>query len=104
VTLNSNSGNRQNSNPLYDEDDHNEAYNHQLSPYNRLDVSISYKRSRAAPNRVWTSEWVLSVYNVYAHRNTQFYYRSIDPETKKPYIKEISFFPVIPTLTYRLSF
>ncbi|THU39565.1 hypothetical protein FAM09_13765 [Niastella caeni] len=103
VTLNSGSGN-QNSNPLYDEDDHKEAYNHQLSPYNRLDVSVSYKNRRIAPNRTWTSEWVLSVFNVYAHRNTQFYYRSIDPETKKAYIKEIPFFPVIPTLTYKLSF
>ncbi|OQP63879.1 hypothetical protein A3860_23375 [Niastella vici] len=103
VTLNSGSGN-QNGNPLYDEDDHNEAYNHQLSPYNRLDVSVSYKKSRAAANRTFTSEWVLSVFNVYAHKNTQFYYRSIDPQTKKPYIKEIPFFPVIPTLTYKLSF
>ncbi|AEV99609.1 hypothetical protein A4D02_27605 [Niastella koreensis] len=89
-------------NPLYDEDGHNSsnnAYNHQLSPYNRVDVSLMYRKTGAL-----TSEWVLSVYNVLAHRNTQFYYRSIDPVTKKPYIKEIPFFPVIPTLTYRLKF
>jgi hypothetical protein len=105
VTLDTNPDN-QSGNPLYDDDDHNgnDVYNHQLSPYNRLDISVTYKKSRAGRNRTWTSEWALSVYNVYAHRNTQFYYRTIDPETKKPYIKEISFFPVIPTLTYKLSF
>jgi hypothetical protein len=109
VTLGTNTNNQSGSrddNPLYDEgDDHNNnAYNHQLSPYNRVDVSITYRKIRALSKRTLTSEWVLSVYNVFAHKNTQFYYRAIDPQTQKPYIKEIPFFPVIPTLTYRLKF
>lgn len=105
VTLDTHTGDpsgTRDDNPLYEEDDHDSgtnAYNHQLSPYNRVDVSLTYRKIGPL-----TSEWVLSVYNVFAYRNTQFYYRSIDPETKKPYIKEIPFFPVIPTLTFRLKF
>ena len=94
-------------NPLYEEEDHqnnSNVFNHQLSPYNRLDASITYRKSRNTTKRVLTSEWVLSVYNVYAHKNTQFYYRLINPETKQPYIKEIPMVPVIPTVTYIFRF
>lgn len=98
-------------NPLFDDDDNNntgsavtEPNNYRLTPYNRLDLSISYKKVRNTKHRSWKSEWVLSVYNVYARRNTYFAYRSIDPVTRQVSIRQVSFIPIIPSLTYMLKF
>lgn len=114
VTLNTNplpqpSGN-QDDNPLFeDEDNNNIAYstepnNYRLTPYSRLDLGISYRKIRVTKNKLWESEWKLVVYNVYAHENTYFAYRSIDPVTRRASINQVSFIPVIPSLTYTLKF
>jgi hypothetical protein len=78
--------------------------NYRLDPYNRLDLSISYKKQKQLAHRTLETEWVFSVYNVYARPNTFFAYRSIDPVTKLPVVKQVSFFPIIPSITYRLKF
>jgi len=102
-----------NSNPLYDDETDNGGTttsttlpenNYRLSPYNRLDLGISYKRRRATRHGFLEAEWILSVYNVYAHRNASFAYRAIDPVTKQVSAREVSVIPVIPTLTYSLRF
>lgn len=78
--------------------------NYMLDPYNRLDISVSYKNKKQLANRVLESEWILSVYNVYARPNTFFAYRTFDPATLKPLVQQVSFISVIPSITYRLSF
>ena len=78
--------------------------NYRLAPYNRLDLSISYKKQKYLTHRTLETEWVFSVYNVYARPNTFFAYRSIDPVTKLPVVQQVSFFPIIPSITYRLKF
>jgi hypothetical protein len=80
------------------------ANNYRLSPYNRLDLSIRYIKSRNIGRRVLETEWIFSVYNVYARHNTSFVYRSIDPSTRQVKAKEVSFIPVIPSITYNLKF
>ena len=80
------------------------ANNYRLSPYNRLDLSIRYKKSRNIGRRVLETEWIFSVYNVYARRNSSFVYRTIDPSTRKVIAKEVPFIPVIPSITYSLKF
>lgn len=101
----------QDDNPLFEEEDNGgsgsyvtEQNNFQLSSYNRLDLGIRYRKARNNKNRKWKSEWNLAVYNVYAHSNTYFAYRSINPVTKQPFITQVSFIPVIPSLTYMLNF
>ncbi len=114
VTLNTNpvpppSGNQED-NPLFEEEDNNSSSastdpnNYRLTPYSRLDLGISYRKTRNTKNRKWESEWKLSVYNVYAHQNTYFAYRSIDPVTRQASINQVSFIPIIPSLTYNLKF
>jgi hypothetical protein len=110
-TLNMNNGSSsQNTNPLYDEEDTGgssvttQIDNYRLSPYNRLDLSISYKKRRETNKRAIESEWIFSVYNVYAHRNTYFTYRAIDPSTNQPVANEVSFVPIIPSITFSLKF
>jgi hypothetical protein len=80
------------------------ANNYRLSPYNRLDLSIHYVKSRKTRNRTLETEWIFSVYNVYARQNNSFVYRTIDPATRQVVAKELPFIPVIPSLTYSLKF
>jgi hypothetical protein len=80
------------------------ADNYRLSPYNRLDLSIHYRKTRTAGRRVLETEWIFSVYNVYARQNSAFVYRTIDPSTRQVIAKQVPFIPVIPSITYRLKF
>lgn len=104
---------QQNSNPLYDNEDDNgdtqtstliAENNYRLTPYNRLDLAISYKKLRKMQQRTIETEWTFSVYNAYARNNGSFAYRAIDPATKEPVIKEVSFLPIIPSITFRCRF
>lgn len=78
--------------------------NFRLTPYNRLDISIRYHSTRVLPKRITETEWSFSVYNVYARHNTYFVYRSIDPVTKQPVANQVSFVPVILSLSYSYRF
>ena len=78
--------------------------NFRLTPYNRLDLSISYHSKKVLPKRITETEWALSVYNVYARHNTFFVYRSIDPVTKQPVANQVSFIPVILSISYAYRF
>ena len=107
----SNSGS--NGNPLYDQENGNgstdnfsatAANNYRLTPYNRLDLSFSYKKCWNIGRRILESEWLLSVYNVYARNNASFAYRTIDPVTRQVVAREVSFIPVIPSISYSLKF
>ncbi|GAC1535963.1 MAG: TonB-dependent receptor [Sediminibacterium sp.] len=101
-------------NPIYQQDDGNgsgtgnppdiEVNNYRLTPYDRLDLGISYKKTKQTSHRITESEWSLSIYNVYAQNNISLAYRAIDPVTKQAVVKEVSFIPVIPTITYHYKF
>ena len=80
------------------------ANNYRLTPYNRLDLSLHYLKSRDIGRRTFVSEWIFSVYNVYARPNNSFVYRTIDPNTRKVIAKQLPLIPVIPTITYNLTF
>jgi hypothetical protein len=80
------------------------ANNYRLSPYNRLDFSLHYLRSRNRGNRTLVSEWTFSVYNVSARPNNSFAYRTIDPSTRKVVAKQLPLIPVVPSVTYSLTF
>jgi hypothetical protein len=80
------------------------ANNYRLSPYNRLDLSIHYMKSRNTGKRILETEWIFSVYNVYARQNNSFVYRTIDPATRKVVARELPLIPVIPSITYSLKF
>lgn len=85
-------------------DNLSEQNNFRLQPYNRLDISISYRNTRKLQNRNLETAWVFSLNNVYARANTFFAYCSIDPVTKQPVAVQVSFVPVIPSLSYNLKF
>jgi hypothetical protein len=80
------------------------ADNYRLSPYNRLDLSIRYRKTGNWGRRVLETEWIFAVYNVYARANNSFVYRTIDPATGNIIAKQVPFIPVIPSVTYSLKF
>jgi hypothetical protein len=80
------------------------ANNYRLTPYNRLDFNVSYTKAKVIHGRRWETEWILSVYNVYARPNNSFVYRTIDPTKGTVVAKQLPLIPVIPSITYSLKF
>lgn len=78
--------------------------NYRLSPYNRLDFSATYTKVREVHGRRWETEWIFSVYNVYARPNNSLVYRTIDPAKGTVIAKQLPLIPVIPSITYSLKF
>ncbi|MEY2587983.1 MAG: hypothetical protein RLY11_1832 [Bacteroidota bacterium] len=80
---------------------------YRLAPYHRLDFSATYS---PVPKKVrkWQSNWVFSVYNVYSRKNPYFYYYNQTGSaflgTLEVQAKQVSLFPVIPSVTYNFKF
>ncbi len=73
--------------------------------YHRLDISATLHVQR---KKKWESSWNFSVFNVYNRYNPYFIYfdDSVDEKTGefKLQAKQVSLFPVIPSITYNFKF
>lgn len=78
--------------------------NYRLNNFHRLDISAIYKKPRKIFHKMYDSEWVFSVYNLYSRRNPYFVYLSTDDITKVPVAKQVSLLPAIPSVTYNFKF
>jgi len=79
---------------------------YRLPPYHRLDISAIYKPKPKRPRRL-TGSWAFSIYNVYSRQNPYFLY--VDQEGSaqtgmKVAVKQVSIFPILPSITYNFSF
>jgi len=106
-----------------DEDDYIDALIYgernsaRMKPYHRLDVGFNYtKLTRNHRKAVWT----FSIYNVYNRQNPYFYYYGTEKKffnyyytyyrndpfyaDRKLSLYQVSFFPMIPTVSYKLYF
>ena len=80
---------------------------YRLPAYHRLDLSAIYTPT-FKPNKKIHGSWVFSVYNVYDHLNPYFIYFN---QTGSPYngtlkvdARQVSLFPIIPSITYNFKF
>jgi len=80
---------------------------YRLPSYSRLDLGAIYTPNKH-PQRKLKSEWVFSVYNAYNRKNPYFIYFD---QTGNPYdgslnvqAKQVSIFPVIPSVTWNFKF
>ncbi|PWT99555.1 MAG: TonB-dependent receptor [Bacteroidetes bacterium] len=80
---------------------------YRLKPYNRLDFSAIYTPVPKKPRRLQTN-WVFSIYNVYSRANPYFIYFD---QTGSPYngtlkvqAKQVSLFPILPSVTWNFKF
>jgi outer membrane receptor protein involved in Fe transport len=77
-----------------------------MRSYHRLDVSATYT-PKPKKERKYKASWVFSIYNLYSRQNPYFYY--FDQEgnpangTLKVQAKQVSLFPVIPSVTYNVK-
>ena len=80
---------------------------YRLPSYHRLDLAaiLTPKKNE---NRKWKSEWVFSVYNVYNRKNPYFIYfdqtGSLGQGNLQIQAKQVSIFPVIPSVTWNFKF
>ncbi|MCW3463105.1 TonB-dependent receptor [Chitinophaga nivalis] len=81
-------------------DRYDSRYNFRTADEHRLDLSITYSKQK----KRWRKTWNLSIYNVYNQKNALFYYLQEDEVTKKRYLNKITILPILPSITYSVSF
>jgi hypothetical protein len=69
-----------------------------LPSYQRLDVAVN-KHSK---KRNFSSTWTLGAYNIYNRKNPWFAYLAYENNTRVA--KQVSLFPIIPSVSYRIQF
>jgi hypothetical protein len=80
---------------------------YRLPSYHRLDFSATYTPVPKKQRKV-SSSWNFSIYNAYSRRNPYFFYfdqtGSAFDGTLQVQAKQVSLFPVIPSVTYNFKF
>ena len=78
---------------------------YRLIPYHRLDLSISI---RGKERKRFKSEWVFAAYNVYNRKNPYFIYFDTEGDLYSANLqikaKQVSLFPIIPSITWNFKF
>ena len=88
--------------------DLSEKNNFRMAPYHRLDLGIQFHKMKKWGERIWE----ISVYNAYNRKNPFLYYSSSkqvgDLQTNQlnriGILKQVSLFPIIPSVTYSFKF
>ncbi|MBK5286488.1 MAG: TonB-dependent receptor, partial [Bacteroidia bacterium] len=91
-----------NGNVVYE---YGERNGYRMIPYHRLDISATLFVKK---KKKWESSWNFSVFNVYNRANPYFIYfedtGSTSEGTLKLQAKQVSLFPVLPSVTYNFKF
>lgn len=82
--------------------DYSEKNNFRMKPYHRLDLGIQFHKNKRWGERIWE----ISVYNAYSRKNPFYYYNDEVYENGRSYtrLKQVSLFPIIPSVTYSFRF
>lgn len=84
-------------NELYYYDERN---GFRMASYHRLDIGITLKKE----TKWGQSNWNFSLYNAYNRKNPFFIYYGTDDMTGDPAFKQVSLFPVLPSISYQFKF
>lgn len=76
-----------------------ERNGYRMPSYHRADVSIKFSKQR----KNWERAWVISAYNVYNRRNPFYIYSSTNSQGNAVF-KQMSLFPIIPSISYQFKF
>jgi hypothetical protein len=80
--------------------------NQQLPPYHRLDLGATYTPKAKKPKK-YQSSWAFSIYNVYNRFNPYIIYLDTGGSLNGGIdlkLKQVSIFPIIPSVTYNFKF
>lgn len=86
--------------------EYGELNSYRLAPYNRLDVSATLAGKK---NKKFSNGWSFAIYNVYNRANPFFIYNQYEGQfLQDPSVtvsaKQVSLFPIIPSVTWNFSF
>ena len=70
-----------------------------MAAYHRLDAGIEFHKKKKRYERTW----VLGVYNAYSRQNPFFIYKGNDNQGNDAF-KQVSLFPIIPSVSYNFKF
>lgn len=88
--------------------EYSELNAYRLFPYHRLDLSaILVPQRQKRKNKKWESSWAFSVYNVYSRQNPYFLYVDTGGDLDEGVdatVKQVSVFPILPSITYNFKF
>lgn len=87
--------------------EYGERNSFRMPSYHRMDVSVVWAPKQKKKRR-FTSEWNLSVYNVYNRMNPYYIYFETKGNINDGYMeikaKQVSLFPLLPSITYNFKF
>ncbi|NTW23941.1 MAG: TonB-dependent receptor, partial [Lentimicrobium sp.] len=95
------------SNPWYyanNVTDYGEVNSFRMKAYHRLDLAIQFHKAKKHFERTWE----IGLYNAYSRKNPYFYFVESEFEFESQQVvsklKQVSIFPIIPSITYNIKF
>ena len=80
---------------------------YRLAPYHRLDISATLTPQHKRKKK-YTDSWVFSIYNIYNRMNPFFIYfdqnGSVNSGDLKVDARQVSLFPILPSVTWNVRF
>jgi hypothetical protein len=83
--------------------EYGERNGYRMAPYHRMDVGVQFHKAKRWGERTWE----VSFYNLYSRKNPFFYYLSEEyngGQTSETKLKQVSLFPIIPSVSYGFKF
>jgi hypothetical protein len=71
-----------------------------MRSYHRLDLGINFNKEKKWGKRTWN----VSIYNVYSRLNPFYMDIGYNSETQKNQLRQVSLFPIVPSVSYRFTF
>jgi hypothetical protein len=72
-----------------------------MAPFHRLDFAATFTKVK----KRYTRSWVISVYNVYNRQNPFYIYLGTEKGVpNRPVFKQVSLFPILPSISYQFKF
>lgn len=71
-----------------------------MPAYHRLDLGVNFRKKKKWGERIWN----VSIYNVYNRKNPYYLYVANDGYNQGKSVKQVSLFPIIPSISYSFSF
>lgn len=85
-------------NPVNPVSEFGERNNFRMPAYHRLDFGIQFRKELSWGERTWE----VSVYNLYSRKNPFYYYLASNENRRV--LRQVSFFPLIPSVSYSFKF
>ncbi|MEO5642174.1 MAG: TonB-dependent receptor [Bacteroidia bacterium] len=80
--------------------DYGDKNSFRMAPYHRMDIALQFHRKM----KYWDRTFELGVYNLYNRKNPFFYYVGYDNSGQQRKLKQISLFPLIPSVSWTIKF